>query len=137
MSKTLQAAQLRKTVAEVIAAAGSKPEEAQTVADNLVLANLSGHNSHGVGMVPRYIDAVLEGGLKPNTGIAVKLDGGSLLALDGQRGYGQVVGAQAMALGIERAEKNGSCVMALANAHHLGRIGHFAEMAVARGLVSI
>ena len=27
--------------------------------------------------------------------------------------------------------------MALANAHHLGRIGHFAEMAVARGLVSI
>ena len=27
--------------------------------------------------------------------------------------------------------------MALANAHHLGRIGHFAEMAVAQGLVSI
>jgi uncharacterized oxidoreductase len=137
MSKTLQAAQLRRTVAEVIAAAGSKPEEAQTVADNLVLANLSGHDSHGVGMVPRYIDAVLEGGLKPNTGIAVKLDGGSLLALDGQRGYGQVVGAEAMALGMERAQKTGSCVMALANAHHLGRIGHFAEMAVARGLVSI
>ena len=27
--------------------------------------------------------------------------------------------------------------MALASAHHLGRIGHFAEMAVAQGLVSI
>ena len=137
MSKTIPAAQLRRMVADVVAAAGSTPEEAQTVADNLVLANLSGHDSHGVGMLPRYVEAVQEGGLTPNAAIAVKLDGGSLLALDGQRGYGQVVGQQAMALAMQRAEDTGSCVMALANAHHLGRIGHFAEMAVARGLVSI
>jgi uncharacterized oxidoreductase len=57
--------------------------------------------------------------------------------VDGRRGYGQVVGEQAMALAIGRAQDKGSCVMALANAHHLGRIGHFAEMAVGRGLVSI
>lgn len=137
MAKTFPAAHLRQIVADVVAAAGSERVEAQTVADNLVLANLSGHDSHGVGMLPRYIDAVLEGGLKPNTGIAVKMDGGCLLALDGQRGYGQVVGEQAMTLAMARAEETGSCVMALANAHHLGRIGHFAEMAVARGLVSI
>lgn len=137
MARTFPAAHLRQTVADVVAAAGSERAEAQTVADNLVLANLSGHDSHGVGMLPRYIDAVREGGLKPNTGIAVTLDGGSLLALDGQRGYGQVVGEQAMTLAMAKAEETGSCVMALANAHHLGRIGHFAEMAVARGLVSI
>ena len=137
MTKTFQAAQLRATVSDVLTAAGSAPQEAKTVADNLVLANLSGHDSHGVGMLPRYIEAVLEGGLKPNTSVAVKFDGGSLLALDGQRGYGQVVGEQAMALAMQRAQDAGSCVMALANAHHLGRIGHFAEMAVERGLVSI
>ena len=137
MTTTFQAAQLRTTVSNILTAAGSSAQEAQNVADNLVLANLSGHDSHGVGMVPRYVDAVLEGGLKPNTGIAVKLDSGSLLALDGQRGYGQVVGEQAMQLAIARALDTGNCVMALANAHHLGRIGHFAEMAVDRGLVSI
>jgi hydroxycarboxylate dehydrogenase B len=137
MSRTFQAAPLRATIAAIIQAAGSSPHEAKTVADNLVLANLSGHDSHGVGMVPRYVDAVLEGGLKPNASVHVKFDGGSLLSLDGQRGYGQVVGEQAMTLAIQRAQETGSCVMALANAHHLGRIGHFAEMAVARGLVSI
>jgi uncharacterized oxidoreductase len=137
MARKFPAAQLRATVAAIIQAGGSSPQEARTVADNLVLANLSGHDSHGVGMVPRYIEAVLEGGLKPNTGIAVKLDAGSLLTVDGQRGFGQVVGEQAMALAIARAQQAGSCVMALANAHHLGRIGHFAEMAVAQGLVSI
>src|SRR5438105_5223413 len=124
MSKILPAATLRTQVAAIIAAAGSKPEEAKAVADNLVLANLSGQDSHGVGMVPRYVDAVLEGGLKPNTGIQVKFDGGSLLTVDGQRGYGQVVGEQAMRLAMQRAQDTGSCVMALANAHHLGRIGH-------------
>jgi uncharacterized oxidoreductase len=107
------------------------------VADNLVLANLSGHDSHGVGMVPRYIDAVQEGGLKPNADAKVTLDGGALVALDGQRGYGQVVGGQAMRLGMARAKELGSCVLSLANAHHLGRIGHFAEMAVSHGLVTV
>jgi uncharacterized oxidoreductase len=48
-----------------------------------------------------------------------------------------VVGEQAMALALQRAQDSGSCVMTLANAHHLGRIGHFAEMAVERGLVSL
>lgn len=137
MSHTLSAADLTARVAAIIAAAGSSAQEAQTVAANLVLANLSGHDSHGVGMVPRYVDAVLEGGLKPNTGVRTVLDMGTLLTLDGQRGYGQVVGAQAMALGMARARQHGSCIMTLANAHHLGRIGHFAEMAVAQGLVSI
>ena len=137
MPKTFQAADLRAQVATVLIAAGSFPEEANTVAANLVMANLNGHDSHGVGMLPRYVDAVLEGGLKPNSSVKTVLDTGSLLTLDGQRGYGQIVGEQAMALGIARAQAHGSCIMTLSNAHHLGRIGHFAEMAVAQGLVSL
>jgi uncharacterized oxidoreductase len=101
------------------------------------MANLSGHDSHGVGMLPRYVDAVLEGGLKPNAAARVTADLGSMLALDGQRGYGQVVGEQAMQMAIARAKAHGSCIMSLAQAHHLGRIGHFAEMAAAQGLVSL
>lgn len=101
------------------------------------MANLSGHDSHGVGMLPRYVDAVLEGGLKPNVQVKTLLDIGAMLTLDGQRGYGQVVGEQAMQLGMARAKLHGSCIMALAESHHLGRIGHFAEMAVAEGLVSL
>jgi uncharacterized oxidoreductase len=137
MPKTLQAQRLREQMAAILQAAGSQPDEARAVADNLVLANLSGHDSHGVGMVPRYVDAVAEGGLVPNTAVRVQLDAGTMLALDGQRGYGQIVGVQAMTLGIARAKELGSCIMTLGQAHHLGRIGHFAEMAVAQGLVAI
>ena len=137
MQKVLQASVLRAQLATVFVASGSSSQEATTVADNLVMANLSGHDSHGVGMLPRYVDAVLEGGLKPNASVQTVLDIGSMLTLNGQRGYGQVIGEQAMALGIARAKTHGSCIMALADSHHLGRIGHFAEMAVAQGLVSL
>ena len=137
MQKVLPAQTLQTHVASVLGASGSSQAEADLVAANLVLANLSGHDSHGVGMLPRYVEAVLEGGLKPNTHAQVTLDIGTMLALDGQRGYGQVVGEQAMQMGIQRAQQHGSCIMTLANAHHLGRIGQFAEMAVAQGLVAL
>lgn len=137
MDTTIDATPLRAQLAQILEAAGSTPAEAVQVATNLVLANLSGHDSHGVGMLPRYVDAVAEGGLQPNTAVKVNLDIGTMLSLDGQAGYGQVVGAQAMELGMARAQAHGSCIMTLANAHHLGRIGHFAEMATAQGLVSM
>jgi uncharacterized oxidoreductase len=137
MPHTHQAPLLRTQVARILRAAGSEPAEAEQVAANLVLANLSGHDSHGVGMVPRYVDAAAEGGLRPNAAVKVQLDIGTLLALDGQHGYGQIVGTQAMELGIARARAHGSCIFTLSHAHHLGRIGHFAEMATAQGLVAM
>lgn len=137
MQKNIQASDLRARCARILAAAGSSAQEAEKVASNLVMANLSGHDSHGVGMLPRYVDAVLEGGLTPNAQVKTVLDAGAMLSLNGQRGYGQVVGEQAMLLGMARAKEQGSCILALAESHHLGRIGHFAEMAVAQGLVSL
>ncbi|MDQ2778812.1 MAG: malate/lactate/ureidoglycolate dehydrogenase [Pseudomonadota bacterium] len=135
--RLIRADALQLQVASILAAAGSNAAEAEQVAANLVLANLSGHDSHGVGMAPRYVEAIAEGGLLPNASMRVVADLGALLSLDGQRGYGQIVGVQAMALAIERARQLGSCIFTLAHAHHLGRIGHFAEMATAAGLVSL
>ena len=128
---------LTRAIETVVAAGGSDAREARMVAENLVTANLMGHDSHGVGMIPRYVDALLEGGLSVNRHPKVQLDAGALLSLDGCQGYGQVIGAEATAMAIERAKQHGSCVMALGRAHHLGRIGHWAEQAVREGLISI
>jgi uncharacterized oxidoreductase len=128
---------LVRAIEAIALAGGSEPAEAKLVGDNLVTANLTGHDSHGIGMMPRYVEALLEGGLHPNRKVQVKLDGGSLLALDGGAGYGQSIGLQATKMAIERAQKHGVSITALGNSHHLGRIGHWAEMAVAEGLVSM
>jgi hydroxycarboxylate dehydrogenase B len=128
---------LRSAVSELMLGFGSEAREVELVTDNLLQANLTGHDSHGVGMLPRYANAFLEGGLRPNAHVHTRLDNGTLLALDGRAGFGQVIGQEAMQLGIERTKCHGSCIVALANSHHLCRIGSWAEMAVAEGLVSV
>jgi uncharacterized oxidoreductase len=128
---------LARAIAAVLRAAGSDETEATKVAASLVEANLRGHDSHGVGMVPRYVDATLLGGLNVNQHVQATLDAGSLLMLEGNRGHGAVLGEEAMRLAIARARDTATCVMLLANAHHLGRIGQFAEMATAEGMVSM
>ncbi|MDQ5848720.1 MAG: malate/lactate/ureidoglycolate dehydrogenase [Pseudomonadota bacterium] len=137
MELLFQSKPLTRAIEAIVVAGGSEPREAALVAGNLVTANLLGHDSHGVGMIPRYIDALLEGGLEANRHPKATLDAGALLALDGCKGYGQVIGREAMLMAIERVRQHGSCVMTLANSHHLGRIGHWAEMAVTEGFVSI
>ena len=130
-------ARLHEAMCLVVRGFGSSEDEVQAVAGNLIDANLTGHDSHGIGMLPRYADAFLEGGLQPNAHVRTVIDNGALLRLDGQAGFGQVIGREAMALGIERARAHGSCIVALGNAHHLGRIGAWAEQAAAAGLVSL
>ena len=137
MSRTFQHVPLARAIEAVAAAGGSSPEESRRVAENLVLANLMGHDSHGIGMMPRYVEALLEGGLAVNRSPQVRLDAGALLVLDGCAGYGQTIGFAATQMAIARAKEHGSAVVALGNSHHLGRIGHWAEMAVREGLISM
>jgi uncharacterized oxidoreductase len=128
---------LHRWVVDLFRAAGSNEHEASITADHLVGANLAGHDSHGVGMVHRYVLSLLNDELKLNQQVQIAHESGSLLTIDAQRGMGQSVTHQAMQLAIERTRKNGVCVMGLRNSHHLGRVGHYAEQAVAAGLISI
>ncbi len=128
---------LASAIRELVRGFGSEPREVDLVTSNLIEANLTGHDSHGIGILPRYTDSFLEGSLQPNAHIKTIMDGGAMLRLDGQVGFGQVIGFEAMELGIARARELGSCIVALGNSHHLCRIGSWAEMAVAQGLVSI
>src|SRR3979490_3052123 len=128
---------LTRAIEAIAAAGGSAPREARMVAENLVTANLMGHDSHGVGMIPRYVESLLEGGLLVNRHPKVQVDAGALIALDGCQGYGQVIGAEATEMAIERARRHGSCIMTIGRSHHLGRIGAWGELAAAQGLISI
>ena len=94
---------------------GSSAEEAKLVADHLVLANLFGHDSHGVGMMPAYIQNTTTGRCVRNHA-KISRDNGAVVVVDGGAGYGQVVAKEAMDIGIERAKKHGVCVVGLVSA---------------------
>jgi uncharacterized oxidoreductase len=113
---------------------GSKPGEAHEIADHLVRANLSGHDSHGVGMLPAYVRLFQAGLLIPNQTPETVLDAGALLVIDARHGSGQRMAADAVRRAIERAKAIGACVLALRNSSHVGRIGTYGELAARAGM---
>lgn len=133
----IPSAKLTGMAERVFAAAGSAEEEAAIVAGHLVEANLKGHDSHGVGMIPSYLRNLAAGKAAVNQPGRVVSDQGSMIVYDGERGWGQIVARNATLLGIERAKRDGVAVVALRNAHHIGRIGAYGEMCAGAGLVSI
>ena len=122
---------------ELFTAAGCAPAEASAIAEHLVEANLTGHDSHGVGKMPEYVTAIRDGRAKVNEPGEVVVDAGAIVVLDGKRGMGQTLAARAIDLGVARAKELGASVVALRNAHHIGRIGAWAERAAAAGYVSV
>ncbi len=133
----VQAEALHALVRAIIAASGSTAEEAGEVAAHLLEANLQGHDSHGIMLLPRYVQHVREGKLHPNTEPAVIRQDAALALFDGGMGYGQRVGRIAMDWAIGAARGHGHAVMGLRNVHHLGRIGTYGEQAAAAGFISV
>eukprot|EP01051_Picozoa_sp_SAG22_P009195 SAG22_NODE_749_length_7484_cov_3.144347_3_plen_389_part_00 len=135
---TLQASNLQALVEQILIKAGSEPGEAEIVAANLVESNVKGHDSHGIGYLTRYIPGIQADLLKVNQHAKVITDdGGPFLLVDGGLGFGQVIGKEAMAAGIEKCRQHGVAIVGVRNSHHLARIGKFAEMAAAEGFVSV
>lgn len=129
--------ELQRFVQEIFARAGCEAAEASCVAAHLVEANLVGHDSHGVIRTPIYVRWMGEEKVFANRTIQVVSDSGALAVADGQMGLGQSVGQQTLKLAIERCREHGVSVTALRNSGHLGRIGHWAEMAIDAGFVSL
>jgi len=123
--------------AEIFQRVGSSPEEARAVAASLVDANLTGHDSHGVLRVPRYVDWVRSGDTVPNQTIARLVDTPVIAVLDGRHGFGQIVAPQAVDIGVAKAKAAGLSAIALRNSGHVGRVGEWGERAAAAGLISI
>ena len=122
---------------KIVAAGGSSPEEAGIVADHLVEANLRGHDSHGVGMLVAYVRDFEAGHLKANQKPEIVSDTGTISVWDAHGGYGQVVARQAVEWAIEVARKHGVAVNGLRNAHHIGRVGTYGEIAARAGMVAL
>jgi uncharacterized oxidoreductase len=134
---TIGAEALTALVRDIFAKAGCSAAEADRIGKYLVSANLTGHDSHGVVRVPRYLSWKKEGAVKADQTVKILSETPVLAVVDGLRGFGQTVAPQAVRIGIEKCKKNGLSMIALRNAGHIGRVGDWAEMAAAEGLVSV
>ena len=134
---TIPATVLQDYIGRIFQAAGCAAEEAARTTRHLLSANLTGHDSHGIIRVPRYVQWLNEGLVFAGRRITVVSETATHAVVDGNQGLGQTVAEQGVDLGIAKAGSAGLAVVALRNAGHVGRIGGWAERACAAGLVSI
>jgi len=83
----VKAPALKTLVGKIFSQAGSNPRESELVADHLVEANLRGHDSHGVGMIPLYITNLGLGEAALNVHPTVMRDLETMVVLDGGLGW--------------------------------------------------
>jgi uncharacterized oxidoreductase len=134
---TIGAAALGDFVRDIFVKAGCSNDEGTRLGKSLVSANLTGHDSHGVQRVPRYLEWKAEGMFVADRSIEIVRETPVLAVVDGHYGFGQTTAPQAVALGIKKCKAMGLAAIAMRNSGHVGRVGEWAEMAADAGLVSI
>ncbi|MCL4488847.1 MAG: Ldh family oxidoreductase [Chloroflexi bacterium] len=129
--------ELHDVVKRLLVAAGASERNADGVAEHLVLANLSGVDTHGVWHVPGYVEAMKSGELAATAWPEVLKETPNSALVSGNWTFGQVAAKFAMQLAIKKAADQRMAVVGLVQAHHVGRLGHFVEMAAGQQMVSM
>ena len=110
--------------------------DARTVAHCLVLADLRGVDTHGIQYLPHYLGRVEKGLINPRPELRLEQKTPVACGLDGQNGFGFVVGMKAMDAAIDMARTNGIGIVAARRSTHFGMAASYVLRAVEQGFVA-
>ena len=115
---------------------GVDKDEAKLVVESLIDTSLKGIDSHGVNLIPRYLDSIKSGKIIPNQEPQVTFENSSFINVSGEKGFGQVTATFGIKEGIKKAKKEGMAIVGLHNTNHIGTLGQYNSMAsYAGGLI--
>ncbi len=134
---TVAAGDLQRFIADVFRARGLRPDDAATVAEVLVWANLRGIESHGISRVPRYLQFIDQGDLDPAATPRLHRLGDALFHLDAAHAAGAVAMKQAVAEVLALVPRAGVCVGIVSHTTHAGAIGLYALRIAEQGHAAI
>jgi LDH2 family malate/lactate/ureidoglycolate dehydrogenase len=130
-----RSAELHETATRIFHAAGAEPEPTAILVDHLIDANLAGHDSHGVQLIPWYVRDVREGRLQANARPDVLRETPVAALIDGKFTFGQVSARYATEIAIRKAKEGGVAVVGLVRCHHIGRLGTYPTLGARQGVV--
>jgi LDH2 family malate/lactate/ureidoglycolate dehydrogenase len=133
----ISATELTRFTEEILVAAGMPPHKAAVTTASLVASNLRGVDSHGIQLVPFYVDQLLAGEMDPHTDGRVISESGSCLLYDGQNGIGQWIAETCSEHAVRIAGKQGMALVVARESNHFGAAGWWAQKMRAAGRIGI
>lgn len=134
---TVDAKALRRAVAALFVASGISEAAANHVAEDLVAADIEGVASHGVMLVPMYLQRLKAGSVSRAEQGTIVSDKEAAVVLDAGDVLGQLTARQAVDLAVDRARRFGMATVAVRNAFHFGTAGRYARMMADQGVIGI
>ncbi|RMF88027.1 MAG: Ldh family oxidoreductase [Nitrospinota bacterium] len=128
---------LGEMVVGILQAAGASEAEAQTVREHMIKANLVGHDSHGVILLPTYIERIARGHIVPGAPFEIVAESPTTARINGHWGFGQVVSTRAMELAIQKARTLNVAAVTVFQQSHVGRLADYPIMAAQAGMIGI
>ena len=135
MSDRYPASRLIEFARALLSRVSLDPDKANTVAEILVEGDLLGHNTHGLALLPGYLAELEQGSMTKSGEPRVLADFPAAVTWDGLRLPGPWLTVRAIELGMERAQKNGSCTIVIRRSHHLACLAAYLQRATDRGFM--
>ena len=121
----------------LLIAAGASEEEATVIARYNIGANLAGHDSHGIILIPQYIDRIKAGHIVPQAPWVITQETPTTTVIDGNWGFGYAVNDRAMRYTIEKAKKQNVAAATVFHQSHIGRLASYPLLASAEGMIAM
>lgn len=133
-------ASLRRLSERVLETQGMPAEDARIGADVLVTADLMGIDSHGTAHLNShrgYVPGLKQGMVNPRPQLQLVHETPATGLLDGDRGFGPLVGYRAMQMAIAKARVTGVGLIAVRNSRHFGAAGYYPLLAVRADMIGL
>lgn len=122
----VQAGKLQEFIKSVLLKAGVRSDVAEYVAEGLVQTSLRGVDSHGIRLLPHYLNGVKGGRINPNPNYKFKQTSPSTGLFDADHTFGHAAGMEAAKRAIELATEAGTGHIAIYNSTHFGAAAYYA-----------
>jgi len=128
---------LQRQVVAILQAVNVPDDHAQITAEILTAASLRGVDTHGVGNVVGYVQAIENGVYTIPQAVEIVAESATTALLDCGNGLGFVAAHRAMELSIAKARQHGVGMATVRNGHHIGMVGYYPMMAVAQDMIGM
>ena len=133
----LHADALRTFTEKAFEQVGVPEEDAKTIAELMIEADLQGSDGHGIFRLPQYIRRIQAGGVNPRPNIRIERSRAAMALVNGDNGMGHLAMRFAAQTAIQKARAAGAAWVGVRWSNHAGPASLYAKMPMREGMIGM